>query len=421
MLFEYLYQAGMWFLEMGMHLGALFIPKVKKGVDGRKGLIEDLGRSFPELSKGRDVAWFHAASLGEFEQGRPVIEAFREDYPEFFIILTFFSPSGFEVRKNYRGADYICYLPLDSRSNAKRFVEILKPKIVFFIKYEFWFNYLTELRKSGASIISFSTIFRREQVFFKPYGGFYRRLLRFFDHILVQNMESLGLLESIGIVKCSIAGDTRFDRVKSIASGARELSEIEAFIGNSTCMVAGSVWQADMDVLIPALNEARLPLKAIIAPHEIKQEQMKRWREALQGQSILYSDYVRQASAQHFDYLIIDNIGMLSSLYRYGNVAYIGGSFGAGLHNILEAATFRLPVLFGNKNYQKFQEASDLIRQGGAIAIGNSSEVSSLLYKLVEDVTLREKMGLISEQYVLSRTGATELVLKEVKTLLTAR
>ena len=415
MLFEYVYQTGIWFLKIAMRLAALFITKVKMGVDGRKGLIENLGNKFPGLCKGRDVAWFHAASLGEFEQGRPVIEAFRKDYPDFFIVLTFFSPSGFEVRKNYPGVDYICYLPLDSAKNARRFVEILKPKIVFFIKYEFWFNYLKELRNSGAIIISFSTIFRPEQVFFKSYGSFYRRLLKYFDHILVQNSESFNLLKSIGITKCTVAGDTRFDRVKSIASAARDLPEIATFIGHSTCMVAGSVWQADMDVLIPALNHSKLILKTIIAPHEIKKEQIESWREALDGKSVLYSHYVREPSNKNFDYLIIDNIGMLSSLYRYGNIAYIGGSFGSGLHNILEAATFGLPILFGNKKYQKFQEAIDLIEQGGALAVGNASEMGTLLNQLTEDMTLGEKMGQVNQNYVISLTGATNLVMKEVE------
>ncbi len=418
MVFEALYQLGIWFLSCVMKVGALFNTKIRKGVNGRNGLIERLEVDFPALAGGRPVAWVHAASLGEFEQGRPVIEAFKSALPDFFLVVTFFSPSGYEVRKNYQGADYICYLPLDSKDNARRFVRILNPEIVFFVKYEFWFNYLNELRKRNTSVISFSTIFRPEQVFFKFYGGFYRKLLTYFDCILVQNQQSLALLNSIGIYSCTIAGDTRFDRVKAIASAARELPEIASFVDEAFCLVAGSVWQADMDVLIPALNKAPRGIKAIIAPHEIKAEQIKSWRSMLTARSILYSDYITGKQVEPFDYLIIDNIGMLSSLYRYGDVAFIGGAFETGLHNILEAATFGLPVLFGNNKYHKFQEAIDLIGAGGAVAVSDLKETTSILEKLLTDRNLREEMGRVNAEYVLSQTGATEKVIMEAKSLL---
>ena len=416
--FVFLYQMGIWVLKFVLGIGSLFNAKMKRGVKGRKGLLRNLENSFADLSQGRPVAWFHAASLGEFEQGRPVIELFRVAYPQHFIVLTFFSPSGYDVRSNYQGADYICYLPLDTQSNASKFVSIINPEIVFFIKYEFWFNYLRALREKGAIVISFSTIFRPDQVFFKFYGGFYRKLLGYFSHILVQNQQSLDLLGQIGIKSCSIAGDTRFDRVRSIAASVRQLPEIISFTENSYCLVAGSVWQADMDVLIPALNALTTPIKAIFAPHEIRKEQMEKWSRELAGECILYSEYIRHKQNTAFQYLIIDNVGMLSSLYRYGNSAYIGGAFGSGLHNILEAATFNLPIIFGDQKYDKFQEAIDLVAQGGAQTVSNAAELSLILNALSTDPQLNERMGAISQAYVISHTGATASVMNEVRRLL---
>ncbi len=419
---EFLYQLAMYAFSGVMRLAAMFIPKVKLGVTGREGLLEKLERELPHLVNNRPVAWFHAASLGEFEQGRPVMEQFKKDYPGYFILLTFFSPSGYEVRKNYNGADFICYLPLDTATNAKRFVAVFRPKITFFIKYEFWYNYLSELKRSGSYIFSFSTIFRPGQIFFKRYGGFYRKMLAFFDHLFVQNEVSLNLMREIGISKCSLAGDTRFDRVRTIAAGVKNLPEIAAFKQHKPCLVAGSVWEADMQVLIPALNLAGSSLRAIIAPHEIEPGHIESWRKSLMGKTMLYSEYKmaydQRAEIAEFDYLIIDNIGMLSSLYSYGDIAYIGGAFGSGLHNILEAATFGVPILFGNKKYQKFQEAVDLISEGGAKAITGTDEATQYLSQWVENSELREKLGAISESYVASRTGATDMVMQEVRNLI---
>jgi 3-deoxy-D-manno-octulosonic-acid transferase len=419
---ELLYQQAMNAFPGIMRLAALFSPKVKSGLKGREGQMETLAATFPGLILDRPVAWFHAASLGEFEQGRPVIEEMKKEFPDHFILLTFFSPSGYEIRKNYAGADYVCYMPLDTEENARAFVGIIRPEIVFFIKYEFWYNHLHALKGCGAHILSFSTIFRQGQIFFRSYGGFYRKMLGFFDHLFVQNEESLQLLKQIHIDHCSVAGDTRFDRVSSIASGIRQMPEISAFVQNTPCLVAGSVWEADMDVLIPTLNEIDRPLKAIIAPHEIRRESMEQWRKSLQGNSMLYSDY-RQAfdsaaGIEPFDYLIIDNIGMLSSLYRYCHIAYIGGAFGAGLHNTLEAATFGVPILFGNKKYGKFQEATDLIREGSAKAVADKDEVKGYLREWLDNPEKRAMLGIISERYVSSRTGATALVMEKVRQLL---
>ena len=414
---EFLYQLFAVVLQGLMQIGARFSPKLKLGSEGRKGLLQTLELSFESLSQGRPVAWFHAASLGEFEQGRPVIEAFRNEFPNHFIVLTFFSPSGYEIRKNYGGADYICYLPIDTKSNARRFVRAVKPQIVFFIKYEFWFNYLKELRKSGAVILSFSTIFRPGQIFFKFYGGFYRQMLTYFDHIFVQNEESLSLLKNSGIYQCSLAGDTRFDRVKTIADGVKDLPVIAQFVDNHSCLVAGSVWETDMQVLSPALNTLEKPIKVIIAPHEIKHDEIAAWREKLSGKSVLYSEYEKSSVNQSYDILIIDNIGMLSSLYRYGTMAYIGGAFGSGLHNILEAATFGLPIIFGNRSYEKFQEAKDLIARGGAFVVADSNGIGHQLAKFSVDSQARVS-GEVNKKYVALKTGATDKVIEQAKMLL---
>jgi 3-deoxy-D-manno-octulosonic-acid transferase len=394
---------------------APFNRKIKLGVIGRKGLIDDMEKSFQNLAAGRPVVWFHAASLGEFEQGRPVMEAYRNQYPGHFILLTFFSPSGYEIRKSYSGADYICYLPLDTLSNARRFVQIVNPRIVFFIKYEFWFNYLKELRKNGSYILSFSSIFRPGQVFFKAYGGFFRKMLESFNHIFVQNAQSIELLRGAGIISCSIAGDTRFDRVKTIADNARDLPAIALFRNEKICMVAGSVWASDMQVLIPLLNNSKGKLKAIIAPHEIKKDEISGWRNSLEGKSLLYSEMHKTTDPEQFDYLIIDNIGMLSSLYRYGDMAYIGGSFGAGLHNILEAATFGLPIVFGNKGYHRFQEAVDLKEKGGAVAVSDVESAKDIVNQWIENPERRIGAGKLNEQYVLSGIGATDTIMEKVK------
>ena len=405
-----------------MRLAAHFHPKAQQWVNGRKNLLPQLRSDLPPLTQGRPVVWFHAASLGEFEQGRPVMESFRTHYPDYFIFLTFFSPSGYEVRKNYAGADFVTYLPIDTPINARQLVGLLQPRVAFFIKYEFWYNYLRELRRNDAVILSFSAIFRPNQAFFKPYGKFYTRLLRHFDHILVQNEESARLLSSVGIKAVTVAGDTRFDRVRQIAEAARDLPEIADFVRNQPCLVVGSAWEADRAVIVPALNASILPLKAIIAPHEIQEAELVRWEQTLTGPTLRYSAY--QASGFDLDtikngqYLLIDNVGMLSSLYRYGQVAYIGGAFGAGLHNILEAATFGLPIFFGNKNYEKFQEAIDLTRQQGAWAIGDTAGFLKKLEEILINPAIRKKSGAINRTYVQTRTGATDAVMNCLARLL---
>lgn len=415
---EIIYQSTISTAASLMQVAALFNDKIRLGVAGRKGLLNEMEKSFQSVVNGRPVAWFHAASLGEFEQGRPVMEAYKAQFPDHFILLTFFSPSGYEVRKNYAGADYICYLPLDTASNAKRFVNVVQPKIVFFIKYEFWHNYLKALKSSGACIISFSTIFRPSQIFFKIRGAFFRKMLDAFDHIFVQNRESLDLLNGIGIKKSSIAGDTRFDRVAAIASNVKEFPEIAKFQNGQLTLIAGSAWEADMQVLIPVLNHYKGKLKAIIAPHEIHREEIEQWRKNLAGNTLLYSELATASNIADYDYLVIDNIGMLSALYQYGDMAFIGGAFETGLHNILEAATFGIPVVFGNKRYHKFQEALDLTEQGGATAVSGENEIIALIGKWINEPEKRKAAGMINKNYITAGKGSTEKILGEIKNII---
>ncbi|MCF2519476.1 3-deoxy-D-manno-octulosonic acid transferase [Dyadobacter sp. CY351] len=412
---EVIYQSAISIVASLMRVAALFNQKIKLGVAGRDGLLDELENSFQKQVNGRSVAWFHAASLGEFEQGRPVIEAFKAQFPDHFILLTFFSPSGYEVRKNYNGADYICYLPWDTAANAKRFVKIVQPGFAFFIKYEFWYNYLCELKKSGARIISFSTIFRPDQIFFKKRGSFFKKMLGYFDHIFVQNKQSLTLLHGIGVQQCSLAGDTRFDRVSAIAAHVKDLPEVAVFRDNRPCLIVGSAWAADMQVLIPVLNHFKGVLKAIIAPHEIHADEIGQWRKEMSGKTILYSELSPSVNTKEYDYLVINNIGMLSSLYQYGDMAYIGGAFGSGLHNILEAATFGIPIVFGNKKYHKFQEAVDLISRKGAVAVADKEELIGIIDEWVKAQEIRKQAGNVNKNYIAEGVGSTDIILNEVK------
>lgn len=411
-----------------MKLAALFHPKASKWVKGRQGLIEKLNSDIPALKGARPVVWFHAASLGEFEQGRPVMEAFRKQFPDYFILLTFFSPSGYEVRKNYDGADYVCYLPADTKRNAREFIDIFKPEIAFFIKYEFWYNYLSELKKRSAVIISFSAIFRKEQLFFKWYGGFYLKTLTLFDHLFVQNDESVRLLGSKGIHQTTHNGDTRFDRVLEIAENKRSLPEIAAFVAEAPCLIVGSAWEEDMQkVIIPYLNGIpdHIRLKVIIAPHEISEGAISKWSSQLKMDCLSYSDYkasgFQDKTISSVDCLFIDNIGMLSSLYQYGHAAFIGGAFGSGLHNILEAVTYEIPVFFGSEKYEKFQEAVDLINIGGAVAVRNEVEFGTAFNGLLENRQLLKSKGQIAFNYIRQNAGAVSPIMEYVQQKLVHR
>jgi 3-deoxy-D-manno-octulosonic-acid transferase len=368
------------------------------------------------------TAWFHCASLGEFEQGLPVIEKFRETFPNYKIVLTFFSPSGYEVRKNYAGADFICYLPSDTPSNARDFVEKINPSIAFFVKYEFWYNYLRILHEKQIPAISFSAIFRPNQLFFKWYGGFHRNILTYFEHIFVQNQSSLNLLQSIDIQNVIVGGDTRFDRVKQIASARKSLPIIEQFKDGKPLLIIGSCWQEDFAVIVPFLNNFAKDLKVIIAPHEIHDAEIESWMKELKSKSIRYSEISTNTffiNPQPItpNTLFIDNIGMLSALYQYADFAWIGGSYGKGLHNILEAATFGLPIFFGNKNYKKFQEAVDLEVLTGAKAINNTEDFELEFEKLYDNLDLKKQKSNIIKKYVEDNLGGTDKVIKYVSEL----
>ncbi|WP_040005220.1 3-deoxy-D-manno-octulosonic acid transferase [Fibrisoma limi] len=422
-----LYNASIHAYQTVLRLAAPFHEKARLMVAGRRDWPDQLRNKL--AGNTAPIAWFHAASLGEFEQGRPVIEAFRQRFPTYRILLTFFSPSGYEVRKNYSGADYICYLPTDTPANARQFVALVKPRIAFFIKYEFWYNYLRELKAADVPIISFSAIFRARQLFFKPYGGFYRNLLTYFDQVLVQNGESVELLKSIGITRVTLAGDTRFDRVKQVADAKKDIALAAAFKANGNDMphplwVIGSAWQADMDVLIPVINQFGKPLKVIIAPHEINDEEIERWRNQLKNKSIRYSEAQSPtfdlSTLESYDVLLIDNIGMLSSLYQYGEFAYVGGAFGKGLHNILEAATFGSPVFFG-PNYKRFQEAVDLVRNEAAFPVNNAAELTRCFTRLYDDSAYYNSASWKARYYVERNIGATAKVMEVVENILKRR
>ncbi len=369
------------------------------------------------IKSGEKYIWFHAASLGEFEQGRPMMEKIKAEYPEYKILLTFFSPSGYEVRKNYPGADVICYLPFDTPCRVNKFLDLARPVAAVFIKYEFWGNYLSALKKKGIPTFIISTIFRREQLFFQWFGAPYRKMLHCFTHLFVQDEYSKKLLAEYGITNVTIAGDTRFDRVQDIRNAAKELPLIDSFVhdgeGNERfTLVAGSSWPQDEAFLLPYFNRHE-EMKLIIAPHEIHAEHLAAIESQLRRPSIRLSQVRSAADLQGKDCLIIDCFGLLSSLYRYGQVAYIGGGFGAGIHNTLEAAVYGIPVLFGPK-YHKFKEAKDLIAAGGGFALQNGSEFDARMDELMASEPKRKQAGRAAGDFVHSRTGATALILPQI-------
>lgn len=410
-----LYRLSLTIFAIGVRGTALFNTKAKQFVDGRKDIFKTIAQGFvPHPSVKR--IWFHCASLGEFEQGRPLIEKIKKTYPDFAICLTFYSPSGYEIRKNYSFADFVAYLPLDSEKNACKFLDIVKPDLAFFIKYEFWHFYLTEMKHRNIPVLSVSAIFRPNQVFFKSYGNFYRQMLQCFDKIFVQNQLSKELLEQVGITQASLSGDTRFDRVAALAQHRKDVPLAAKFQNGQPTMVIGSSWPEDMKVLMPFINQNAYKLKYIIAPHEISEENIQAIVSVTSMKCIRYSQ-ATLSGVDQYDILIIDNIGLLSSLYAYGDYAYIGGAFGKGLHNILEAATYGLPILFGNKNYDKFQEARDLIALGGAFAI-NGQEALNKTFQKLSTFSARTTAGQINQSYVESNTGATEKIMAYCQPLL---
>ncbi len=386
-----------------------FNIKAKAWIVGRKKIFKKLEDAIINNS---NIIWFHCASLGEFEQGRPVIEAYRKINPKHKILLTFFSPSGYEIRKNYSGADWVFYLPLDSKNNVKRFLNIVKPQKAVFVKYEFWYNYLNQLHKNKIPVYLISAIFRKQQIFFKWYGGWYCNILKCFKHIFVQNEESLSLLKSINVYNVTIAGDTRFDRVFEIVTNCKIITEAAEFSDGNKVVVIGSAWQQDEEVLVPFINKSPQNIKFIIAPHEIKETGLIRLENNILIPTVRFSQ-AKQNNLKSARVLIIDNVGMLSSIYKYGNIAYIGGGFGKGIHNILEAAVFGLPIVFG-PNYKKFSEAVDLISEKGAFEINDLKSTEEIFNKLLNNEEFYIKTSQIAKTFVENRVGATVKIINVV-------
>ncbi|RDI08260.1 3-deoxy-D-manno-octulosonic-acid transferase [Flavobacterium sp. AG291] len=392
-----------------LSLVAFFIPKIRLFVNGRKTVFSTLQE---KIQQGDKTIWFHAASLGEYEQGLPVMEKVRAMHPGHKIVLTFFSPSGYEVRKNATTADVIVYLPMDTLANAKKFLSIVKPEKVFFIKYEFWPNYLNELKKTDAKVYLISGFFRKDQVFFKWYGGFYRKALKTFNHFFVQYESSKVLLQGIGFNNVTISGDTRYDRVSEILERDNTLPFIEKFKNDTTTVVFGSSWPKDETMFVDFINTA-VNTKFIIAPHTTGEDHINDIKNSLTGKVVLFSEKEGKNLAE-YDVLIINTVGILTKIYSYADVAYVGGGFGtAGLHNILEPAAFGVPIIIG-PNHQKFPEAVALVNMGGCIAVKNKEEMNDALSSLVYNDDVRYETGHVAGTFVSMNRGAVNIILKNI-------
>ncbi len=393
---------------------ALFSPKIKLFVDGRKVVFLTLEQKIKDSDK---TFWFHAASLGEYEQGLPVIEKIKMKYPNHKIVITFFSPSGYEVRKNNTVADVTIYLPLDTKENAVNFLKLVHPEMVFFIKYEYWPNYLNELQKLGTPTYLISGIFRKNQMFFKWYGGFYRKALNTFTYFFVQNQISKELLLELGKTNVAISGDTRFDRVASILEKDNSLDFIEAFKNKTLTIVIGSSWPKDENLLVDYINQTAEKVKFIIAPHNIKEDQIQELKKSISKKVVLFSENVKSqliASLQDYDVFIIDTIGILTKIYSYADIAYVGGGFGnPGVHNILEPATFGVPIVIG-PNFSHFAEATALVNIEGCISISNKNDLDDVFSNLITNDDIRHEKGHICSTFVQMNKGATEVIMKKI-------
>lgn len=404
---RWLYNLGILGYYLLLKIVSIRNEKARKWIEGRKDIFKRLRET---ITPGERIFWFHASSLGEFEQGRPVIEAIRKLKPEYKILLTFFSPSGYELRKDYKYADYIFYLPLDTKRNASRFIDIVQPEKVFFIKYEFWYNYLTQLKEEGIPTYIFSALFRPSQIFFKPWGKWYLKALTAYEHIFVQNQESFDILHQHGFKNISVSGDTRLDRVGEIADAAPRLDKLELFCGNQKAIIAGSTWKEDEDLFIPYLNKCASGQKFVIAPHEVNPQSLERITNALEKPYALYSTASREELSKA-DVLIVDGYGYLVSVYRYGMLAYVGGGFTSGIHSILEPAVFGLPVIFG-PDYQKFQEAHDMLNIGAASCINNYEELENQIDSYLSDPGKLLNSSTLARNYVNKNRGASKDIVK---------
>ncbi len=401
----WLYNFGMILYAWAIRLVALRHPKARLWIEGRKDLFRRMAEKIDPSAR---IIWIHVASLGEFEQGRPIIEELRKKHPEYKILLTFFSPSGYEIRKNYPGADYIFYLPIDTPRNARRFLDIAHPEIAIIVKYEFWLNMLSELRRRKIRSYIVSAIFRHNSIFFRPYGSMWRQALEAFEILFVQNEESKKLLGELGFDNVLVAGDTRFDRVAEIAQAAKKIDIVDRFKGESRLFVAGSTWGPDEELLIRLMNE-NPDVKFIIAPHEMNEERIARLIAETKGGALRFTECTPRTSYGSRQLLILDTVGILSSVYGYATWSYIGGGFGVGIHNTLEAATFGLPIAFG-PNYQKFKEARDMVTLGAANSISNYDELKSWFVPLRDNEEFLAKTCRIAKDYTTRHQGATTII-----------
>jgi 3-deoxy-D-manno-octulosonic-acid transferase len=407
---NFLYSISIFFYSILIRLAAPFNIKASQISKGRKQVFSEIRA---KIKYDKPIIWVHCASLGEFEQGRPLIEAIRKQLPEYRIFLTFFSPSGYEIRKNYELADYIFYLPADTKRNARNLIELIRPEKVFFVKYEFWFHYISELKKKNIPLYLVSAIFRRDQQFFKntPWGKWYREMLFGFSHFFVQDEQSVQLLDSIGITNVTRAGDTRFDRVAEIARNGKTISLIEKFKGNSLVVVAGSTWKPDEELLAQYIHN-NPEIKFIIAPHETKSGNIERLINLLKSPVICYTE-ASEESVMNRQVMIVDTIGVLSSIYKYADLAYIGGGFGVGIHNTLEAAIFGMPIVFG-PNYRKFHEAIRMVELGIAFPVKDFSSLEKNLNLLLNDANKRALISQKCLSFTYQNIGATRLILEKV-------
>ena len=406
----FLYNLVVLFAGFLLKIIALFSPKMKLFVEGRKVVFPTLEQKIKQSDK---TIWFHAASLGEYEQGLPVIEAIKEKFPIHKIVITFFSPSGYEVRKNNTVADVTVYLPLDTKKNAQEFIKLVHPDLVFFIKYEYWPNYLAELKNQDIKTYLISGILRKNQLFFKWYGGFYREALNTFTYFFVQNEGSKKLLQQLGKNNVSVSGDTRFDRVATILEKDNSLDFISQFKDNTTTIVVGSSWPKDENLLIDYINSNAMKIKFIIAPHNIKTEQIQQLRDRIGKKTVLFTEKEGKNLAD-FDVFIIDTIGILTKVYSYADIAYVGGGFGnPGVHNILEPATFGVPIVIG-PNYSHFAEATALVNMEGCSVIKNESELKEAFTNLIRNQDIRNEKGHICSSFVQMNKGATSIILKYI-------
>jgi 3-deoxy-D-manno-octulosonic-acid transferase len=421
---RFIYTIFIHIYSVAIRFASLFNPKAKLWVEGRRDIFKKISSEL-QLQKNSEPLisrpiWIHCASLGEFEQGRPLIEKIKSQSPQTKIVLTFFSPSGYEIRKNYKSADHVFYLPADTPFNAKAFIEIVDPQAAFFIKYEFWFNYLNELKKKKIPTYLVSGIFRDDHYFFKNYVSWFRKQLDCFTWFFVQDEHSKELLNSIGKKNVSIAGDTRFDRVSAVSKQIKELRIIELFKGGLPLFIGGSTWPADEKLISDQIRKTRQKSKGvtsafkfIIAPHEIGEDHIQSIIQCFSDLVVLRFSNANEKNVTDADLLILDNIGMLSSVYQYGTIAFIGGGFGKGIHNILEPAAFGLPVIFGT-NYTKFTEAKELIKAGGAFTVSDDEELNKTML-LLQDQEILKTASHISKYYVESRVGATDKVLERIR------